>query len=144
MDVLLSPALEEYIRRKIQAGMYNTPSEIVREALRLMQQRETGSHAPPHKDDVAAVLKALEPELRSRGIASAALFGSILRGAAAPDSDIDVLIAVDPAAEFDLIDLVGVKNLLSDRLGRTVDVVETNSLKPLIRDRILAEAEAVF
>ena len=56
----------------------------------------------------------------------------------------DVLIAVDPAARFDLFDLVGVKNLISDRLGREVDVVEKESLKPMIRDGILAEAEAVF
>jgi len=57
---------------------------------------------------------------------------------------VDVLIAVDPAARFDLFDLVGVKNLISDRLGREVDVVEKESLKPMIRDGILAEAEAVF
>ena len=53
----------------------------------------------------------------------------------------DVLIAADPAALFDL---VGVKNLIRDRLGREVDVVEKESLKPMIRDGILAEAEAVF
>jgi uncharacterized protein len=61
-----------------------------------------------------------------------------------PDSDVDVLIGVDPAARFDLIDLVGVKNLLGDRLGREIDVVERDSLKPMIRDSILAEAEPVF
>ena len=69
-------------------------------------------------------MKALEPELRGRGVVSAALFGSIVHGTARPDSDVDVLIGVDPAVRFDLIDLVGIKILLGDRLGREVDVVE--------------------
>ena len=36
------------------------------------------------------------------------------------------------------------RHLLGDRLGHEIDVVERDSLKPMIRDSILAEAEAVF
>jgi putative addiction module CopG family antidote len=136
--------LEEYIRRKVAAGLYNNASEVVREALRLMLERETGGHPPPRKSDVIATLRALEPELRDRGVASAAVFGSVVRGQARSDSDVDVLIGIDPAMAFDLLDLVGVKNLLADRLGRPVDVVEREALKPPLRDNILAEAETVF
>jgi putative addiction module CopG family antidote len=136
--------LEEYVRRKVATGLYNNASEVIREALRLMVEQETGGHSPPNKSAVVATLKALEPELRQRGIASAALFGSVVRGQAQPDSDVDVLVDVDPATPFDLLDLVGVKNLLADRLGRTVDVIERETLKPRIRDSILAEAETVF
>lgn len=144
MNVSLTSTLEEYIRRKVATGLYNNASEVIREALRLMVERETGGHPAPKKSQVVATLKALEPELRQRGIASAAVFGSVVRGQARPDSDVDVLVDVDPAAQFDLLDLVGVKNLLADRLGRTVDVVERAALKPRIRDSILAEAETVF
>jgi len=144
MNVSLTSALEEYVRRKVATGLYNNASEVVREALRLMVERETGGHPAPKKIHVVAALKALEPELRQRGIASAAVFGSVVRGQARPDSDIDVLVDVDPAASFDLLDLVGVKNLLTDRLGHTVDVVEREGLKPRIRESILAEAETVF
>jgi hypothetical protein len=49
--------------------------------------------------------------LRERGISSAAVFGSVVRGQARPDSDVDVLVDIDPAAAFDLLDLVAVKNL---------------------------------
>ena len=91
-----------------------------------------------------ARLRALEPELRERGIASAAVFGSVVRGQARPDSDVDVLVDIDPAVAFDLLDLVGVKNLLADRLGHAVDVIEREALKPSVRDSILAEAETVF
>jgi predicted nucleotidyltransferase len=42
------------------------------------------------------------------------------------------------------VDLVGIRNLLTDRLGRPVDVVDREALKPQLRDNILAEAETVF
>ncbi len=144
MNVSLTSALEEYVRRKVAAGLYNNASEVIREALRLMVERETGGQPAPKKNEVIATLKALEPELKERGIASAAVFGSVVRGQARSDSDVDVLIGIDPAAAFDLLDLVGVKNLLADRLGRPVDVVEKEALKPRLRDGILAEAETVF
>ena len=144
MNVSLTPALEEYVRRKVAIGLYNNASEVVREALRLMVERETGGRPAPKKGEVVAALKALEPELKERGVASAAVFGSVVRGQAGPDSDVDVLIDIDPAAAFDLLDLVGIRNLLTDRLGRPVDVVERQALRPQLRDNILAEAEAVF
>jgi predicted nucleotidyltransferase len=82
--------------------------------------------------------------LRQRGLTSLALFGSVVRGAARPDSDIDLLVDVTPGAQFSLIDLVAVKDFLEDQLGRKVDVVTKGGLKPAIRDRVLREAEAVF
>ena len=83
-------------------------------------------------------------QLRERGLTSLALFGSVVRGAARPDSDIDVLVDVAPDARFSLIDLVSVKDFLEDRLGRRVDVVTREGLDPAVRDRVLREAEAVF
>ena len=144
MNVSLTSALEEFVRRKVATGLYNNASEVVREALRSMIERETGGKPAPKKSLVVATLKALEPELRQRGISSAAVFGSVVRGQARPDSDVDVLVDIDPAVAFDLLDLVGVRNLLADQFGRAVDVVEKKALKPRIRDSILAEAETVF
>lgn len=144
MNVSMTPELEEYIRRKVATGPYSDPSEVVRDALRLMRERESGGRLAPEKTDVIAALQALEPALRGRGVVTAALFGSIVHGMARPDSDVDVLIGVDPAARFDLIDLVGVKNMIGDHLGREIDVVDRDSLKPAVRDSILAEAETVF
>jgi predicted nucleotidyltransferase len=82
--------------------------------------------------------------LRQRGLTSLALFGSVVRSAARPDSDIDVLVDVAPDAQFSLIDLVIVKDFLEDKLGRRVDVVTRGGPEPAIRDRVLREAEAVF
>lgn len=41
MNVSLTPKLEDYIKQKVAKGMYNSVSEVVREALRLLEERDT-------------------------------------------------------------------------------------------------------
>lgn len=149
MNVSLTPELEQYIRRKVDSGLYGNASEVVREALRLLLGRENGNagqprREPPQIENVEAEIKALEKPLRQRGLAALALFGSTARGTARPDSDVDVLIDIAPDVSFSLTDLVSVKDFLEDRLGRTVDVVTREGLDPAIRDRVIREARAVF
>ena len=149
MNVSLTPKLEKYIRRKVASGFYNNASEVVREALRLLLQREGASterRVPEQlrKDEVVAQLVALEQPLRELGLSSLALFGSVARGAARPDSDVDVLVDIAPNIRFSLVDLVAVKNFLEDRLGRRVDVVTKEGLDRGVRDRVLREAQSVF
>ena len=149
MNVSLTPELEQYIRRKVDSGLYGNASEVVREALRLLVGQESGGagqsrRQPPPIDDVLTELKALEKPLRERGLAALALFGSTAKGTARPDSDIDVLIDVAPNVRFSLVDLVSVKDFLEDQLGRTVDVATREGLDPAIRDRVIREARAVF
>lgn len=40
MNVSLTPQLEQYIKQKVSVGMYNSASEVVREALRLLEERD--------------------------------------------------------------------------------------------------------
>jgi antitoxin ParD1/3/4 len=40
MNVSLTPELEEFVARKVQSGMYQTASEVVREGLRLLRERD--------------------------------------------------------------------------------------------------------
>ena len=149
MNVSLTPRLEELVRRKVASGLYNNASEVVREALRLLLERDaagtrTGPGAPPRKEEVRGALAGQEAALRERGIRSLSLFGSVLRGEAGPDSDIDVLVEIDGRARFSLLDLAAVKNLLEESLGRKVDVVTADGIDPAIRDHVVAEAERVF
>lgn len=149
MNVSLTPKLEEIVRRKVASGLYNNASEVIREALRLLVERDGAGDAartaaPAGKQEANARLAALEKPLRARGITSLALFGSVVHGDARPDSDIDVLIDVDPAARFSLVDLVSVKNFLEERLGREVDVVTRQGIDPAISERVEREAESVF
>jgi uncharacterized protein len=149
MNVSLTAELERYVRRKVATGLYNNASEVIREALRLLIEREGAPPTRPNPDsprrqNVMAKLVALEKPLRERGLTSLALFGSVVRSAARPDSDLDVLLDVAPDTQFSLIDLVAVKDFLEDQLGRRVDIVTRGGLDPAIRDRVLREAEVVF
>lgn len=147
VNVSLTPKLEAFIRRKVASGLYNNASEVIREALRLLVERERAevvAKPSPSAAELRLTIAKLERPLRTRGIASLALFGSVIRGTAREDSDIDVLIDVDPKTRFSLVDLVAVKNLLEERLGRSVDVVTREGLEPTIRDRVLGQAERIF
>jgi len=98
----------------------------------------------PCKEEMRSQLAALEKSLREKGITSLALFGSVVRGDARSDSDIDVLIDIDPKAQFSLFDFVAVQNFLEERIGNKVDVVTQGGLKPTIKERVLKEAETIF
>ena len=50
MNVSLTRELEEYISRKIDTGLYKSASEVIREALRLLHQRDRGALAELHHD----------------------------------------------------------------------------------------------
>ncbi|MCK4659250.1 MAG: nucleotidyltransferase family protein [Phycisphaerae bacterium] len=66
------------------------------------------------------------------------IFGSVARGDARPDSDIDLLVDLEPGRS--LLDHVGLWQDLEELLGRRVDVVVDGSLNPHLEKRILAEA----
>ena len=100
MIASLTPSLDEYVRRIIAVGRYESPSDVGCEALRSMSEREADVRRELKRGDVVVALKALEPELRQRGVVSTALFGSFVHGLARPDSDVDVLIAVEAEALF--------------------------------------------
>lgn len=92
------------------------------------------------RDEVIARLKSRAEEIRARGVTRLALFGSYARDEARPDSDIDVLIDLDPSRPFSLVDLAALRIYLSDILARDVDVVERDSIKPLLRNEVLSES----
>lgn len=96
------------------------------------------------RDDVIAKLKLAEPDLRARGIRSAAVFGSVARGDNRPDSDIDIMIEVDPEAHMTIFDYVGLKEFIAGLFKDHVDVVSRDSLKPFIRTAAIADAIYAF
>lgn len=74
----------------------------------------------------------------AHGAGNVRVFGSVSRGDADDESDLDLL--VDMAAGRSLFDLVALSTELEQTLGVDVDVVTEGSLSPYLRDRILAEA----
>ncbi len=72
------------------------------------------------------------------------LFGSVLRPDFRPDSDVDVLIAFDPAAEWSLFDLVTMQEELKEIFGREVDLVEEEGLRNPFRKRAILETREII
>ena len=72
------------------------------------------------------------------------LFGSAARGDMMPASDIDLLVEFIPDAKIDLVDFAGLMLDMSDLIGRKVDLVSKNGLKPLIRDSVIREARILY
>ena len=66
------------------------------------------------------------------------VFGSVVRGEAGPDSDIDFLVDMEP--ERSLLDMAGLSVDMQELLKRKVDIVTEASIYWLIRRRILKEA----
>lgn len=77
------------------------------------------------------------PILKEAGITRSAIFGSYVRGDNKKDSDIDIL--VDFPRGKGLFEFVGLQFKLEDALEKKVDLVEYESLHPLLKGRILAE-----
>ena len=89
------------------------------------------------------VLMASEPEIRALGVARLALFGSVLRNEARPDSDVDLLVQFSPGAKT-YEHFLALSELLELRLGHSVELITTEALSPFIGPRILSEAQDVL
>ncbi len=90
------------------------------------------------RDEALALLGAHRKELDGFGVKSIAIFGSVARNQARPDSDVDVLVEFGiPVGFFELIRL---ERHLADLFGRRVDLTTPGGLKRQLRDRILREA----
>ena len=81
---------------------------------------------------------------RRNQIRTFSLFGSVLREDFGPDSDVDVLIEFDPEARVGFMALGRMQRELADLLGRRVDLIPRDGLKPLIRDSVLGSAQVLY
>jgi len=80
--------------------------------------------------------------IRALGVTRVALFGSVLQGAAGPESDVDILVEFREGAKtFERF--LALSELLEERLGRRVELVTPQALTASIGRRILAEARDV-
>jgi predicted nucleotidyltransferase len=94
------------------------------------------------REAVARLLSAHRHDLARFHVRSLELFGSIVRDAARRDSDVDLLVTFDEPV--DLLTFLELEELIGDLLGRKVDLVVRDSVKPLLRERIFGEAVRVF
>jgi uncharacterized protein len=90
------------------------------------------------RQDILASLKKLKGEVsREYSVKNIGVFGSVARGEQTDTSDIDLLVEFSQPVGF--VTFMRLEHFLSERLGNPVDLVTSDSLKPVIRQDVLAE-----
>lgn len=94
------------------------------------------------RDDVLTVLRQHRAELEAQGVTHAALFGSLARGEQGPDSDIDIMVEIDPTRPISLWDMSGICLSIQGLFEYACDVVDRRALKDRVRPS--AERDALY
>ena len=92
------------------------------------------------RDQLVKNLSSHRKEIEAFGVKSLAIFGSIARGEAGPDSDIDILVEFQGKATFS--QYMKLKIFLQDMLGYSIDLVTPKALKPRLKPHI--ERDAIY
>lgn len=95
-----------------------------------------------NREEIIVTLRDHERELRKRGVGHIALFGSVARNDAKPESDIDILIELEPHAPVGVFEYVGIAQYPADLFPNRVDVANRSSLKALVRPDV--ERDAIY
>jgi uncharacterized protein len=96
------------------------------------------------RNEIIERLKAREADLRAHGVMHAALFGSVARDEQNAESDIDILVDLDPAIVVTMFDYAGLKDTVASLFEGSVDVIDREALKARLRPRAAADAIYAF
>ena len=96
------------------------------------------------RDQILTRLRDHAPDLRRHGVVRAALFGSMARGEAGSDSDIDILVELDHEIVRTMFDYAGVKLVIEDLFDTTVDVVDRQGAATQHTNGVLGDAVYAF
>jgi len=95
-------------------------------------------------EHVIVTLRAHEAELRQAGIRRLSLFGSVARGDAESNSDVDLVAELDPEARIGLFALGALERRLTEIVGRPVDLLPEPVEKPRLRANIDRDRRYAF
>ena len=139
----LSIRVPDEVRNRVKA-VAAARGENLQDLIGTLLERflEEADRKPPQLTEVLRGLRDLEPRLRERGVAALWVFGSVARGDAGPESDVDLLFEFTPSGgEHSLFDIQRIKDEIQAALGHTVDLGERSTLtakaaETAARDRI--------
>jgi predicted nucleotidyltransferase len=96
------------------------------------------------KQIVIQTLKGHQAELQELGVDHLALFGSVARDEAGPDSDVDLLATFNKSKALSLLKVVGIQRKISEMLGCPVDLGEKGFVKPRVQPYVEQDLIDVF
>ena len=88
------------------------------------------------RQEILNLLEKNRETIKSFGVTEIGVFGSVARGEQTENSDVDILVELEKET-FDAY--MRLMFFLEDLFGRKVDLVMKDTIKPLIKDRILSE-----
>ena len=146
LDARVNNNIQRLVRKMVHSGQFGTESDLVNAALREYIERHTNhtlGQEPPTREHVVKTVLDLKPEIIKCGAVSISLFGSVARGEANTESDIDFVIDTVPYDGRDIFPSFDVQTLLEDRFDRAVYVVAHEALEERKEFRKNVESEAV-
>lgn len=105
---------------------------------------EREDYAAPLLADVVVSLRARHADLRARGVDALWVFGSVARGNARRDSDVDLLVRFDPGKKISMTGFGSLREDLAAALGRPVDLAEIDMLLPEIAEAARRDGVQIF
>ena len=113
-----------------------------------MSQTLIGSAEPKRpvadRAEIIDVLRRNAAAIKACGATALFVFGSAARDEMSPDSDVDLFIDYAPDGSFTFVEWGKLEELLSQRLGRDVDLLTRASLHPRLKSRIEKSSIQVF
>jgi len=96
--------------------------------------------------DLSVIKKTVEKVVAqqrfARNIKSVSVFGSVARGEANEESDIDLIVELEKPVG--LFSLAGLKNSFEDEFQKKVDLLTPKSIHPFLKEKILSSAQKIY
>jgi uncharacterized protein len=96
------------------------------------------------KERILTILRNHAPELKAAGLVHLHVFGSVARGEASAQSDVDLLADFDRSKRLTLVTIGRLESHLGDLLGAKVDLSSPDWMKQPVRSQALREAVLAF
>lgn len=135
--------IQKEFQRAFELYPVNT-SRLVRYAGRKGKKEEIRQRLEQIDRNRVEVVHAIQDFFLKEPVERAWIFGSFSRMEERPDSDIDILVDLDPTVPIGLLHYAGMANQLESLLGRKVDLVANGSIKPFARESINRDKVLVY
>ncbi|OKO90432.1 DNA polymerase [Bradyrhizobium sp. NAS80.1] len=96
------------------------------------------------RDEIIAAIRENADAIKGKGVSKLAIFGSQARDDYRPDSDIDVLVEIEPETSFSLLNLIDVEHIIEEATGLQAQATVRSTISPHFAQRIEDDILEVF